>query len=308
MIDVIIPAYNAHETILKTLASIALQKNADQLKVYIIDDCSNVGYEKECNLFKDRLNINLFKLEKNMGPGYARQYGIDVSNGKYIVFIDSDDSFFDYNSCEMLFSEIDKSKKDVVSGQILETYLENLYVYGERFDVLHGKIYRRSFLRKNDIRFSNEYNSEDEAFNNLLLIHNPNIGIIDEIVYVYKRRETSLTMQNDYYSKKHIKAVCDNLKWVVNSAEEKKCDKSRIAKVIISTFGYLYYYFYPKMKDVNLKYVYDVLNIYKKYNKYANTDEKRHTIQYWTSVMDKFPIEMSFEEFINKIDKKYKKN
>lgn len=68
MIDIIIPAYNAHDTIKNTLASIAMQQNAKDLNVYVIDDCSNKGYEEEVDLFKDVLNIRLFRLEKNMGP------------------------------------------------------------------------------------------------------------------------------------------------------------------------------------------------------------------------------------------------
>ena len=68
MIDIIIPAYNAHKTISKTLSSIALQQNVKDLNVYIIDDLSDKDYEKEYDLFKDVLNIKIYRLEKNMGP------------------------------------------------------------------------------------------------------------------------------------------------------------------------------------------------------------------------------------------------
>ena len=102
MIDIVIPAYNAHKTIKKTLLSIMMQVNIDEINVYLIDDFSDYGYEKEINLFKDKMNINLFRLNKNRGPGFARQYGIEKSKAEYIIFMDSDDCFYDCFSAKKI--------------------------------------------------------------------------------------------------------------------------------------------------------------------------------------------------------------
>lgn len=80
MIDVIIPAYNAHETIERTLYSIAYQRNSEDLNVYIVNDNSIKDYSKKIDFFKDFINIKELKLNENKGPGYARQYGLDQSN------------------------------------------------------------------------------------------------------------------------------------------------------------------------------------------------------------------------------------
>ena len=72
MIDIIIPAYNAHDTIMKTLISINLQNIKNKVNVYIIDDCSDVDYSREVDLFFDKINIKQLKLSKNSGPGVAR--------------------------------------------------------------------------------------------------------------------------------------------------------------------------------------------------------------------------------------------
>lgn len=79
MVDIIIPAYNAHKTISKALLSICMQTIKDKINVYIIDDCSDHDYKKIINKFKDRINITQYKLDKNSGPGVARQYGLDHS-------------------------------------------------------------------------------------------------------------------------------------------------------------------------------------------------------------------------------------
>ena len=82
MIDVIIAAYNCHDTILRTLLSIYMQTCKDIINVYIVNDGSDECYDREVNIFKDKLNINVIDLYKNMGPGVARQVGIDNSNSK----------------------------------------------------------------------------------------------------------------------------------------------------------------------------------------------------------------------------------
>ena len=47
MIDIIIPLYNAHDTIVKTLASVAMQSIKSQITVYLIDDNSIIDYQTE---------------------------------------------------------------------------------------------------------------------------------------------------------------------------------------------------------------------------------------------------------------------
>ncbi|MCI8777804.1 MAG: glycosyltransferase family 2 protein [Bacilli bacterium] len=57
MIDIIIPAYNAKETIFKTLASISLQTIKNCLNVYIVNDASDYNYQEEISFLKNWINI-----------------------------------------------------------------------------------------------------------------------------------------------------------------------------------------------------------------------------------------------------------
>ena len=56
MIDVIIPAYNAHKTIERTLYSIAYQRNSEDFSVYIINDNSAKDYSKEIDFLIEKLS------------------------------------------------------------------------------------------------------------------------------------------------------------------------------------------------------------------------------------------------------------
>ena len=62
MIDVIIPCYNAHSTIEKTLNSIIIQNIKDKVKVLLVDDASNKSYESIVDKYKEYIDISLLTL------------------------------------------------------------------------------------------------------------------------------------------------------------------------------------------------------------------------------------------------------
>lgn len=78
MIDIIVPAYNAHETIDKTLNSINSQINKKLFKVYIVNDASTPNYYNLLNKYSNDLDITEITLKKNSGPGVARNIRIKI--------------------------------------------------------------------------------------------------------------------------------------------------------------------------------------------------------------------------------------
>lgn len=85
MIDIIIPAYNAHKTIGKTLCSIMLQSRRDLVNVYIVNDCSSTDYQEFVKKYQKYFNIGELNIPQNIGPGGARNYGMKHSKGKYMM-------------------------------------------------------------------------------------------------------------------------------------------------------------------------------------------------------------------------------
>lgn len=92
MIDVIIPAYNSQDTIIKTLSSIAMQLNKNELVVTIVND-GGKDYKDIVETFSKIINVKEIGYEVNRGPGYARQYGVEHTKEDFITFIDADDTF-----------------------------------------------------------------------------------------------------------------------------------------------------------------------------------------------------------------------
>ena len=233
MIDIIIPVYNARKTLELTLMSIKLQTIIDKINIYLIDDNSIENYDELLNKYKD-MNINYLKLDKNVGPGQARQKGLEISNGEYILFIDSDDLFYDSDSIKNLYEEIIKGY-DYVIGI---TYEEKRQIEIYNSSDLHGKIYRRKFLEDNSISFNKTRIHEDNYFNNLVLLCNPKEYELLEKVYIYvdnKDAITNTSMSNEF---KNYEIMISNIKELLEEAKKRNCDKEKIIAFILNKINY----------------------------------------------------------------------
>ena len=89
-ISVVIPAYNATDSILRCIDSI----NRGTLKPYeiiVVDDASTDDTKQVVeNTFSSDKQVRVIKNPSNRGPAHARNKGVSVANGNYILFVDSD--------------------------------------------------------------------------------------------------------------------------------------------------------------------------------------------------------------------------
>ena len=176
MIDVIIPAYNSHDTIIRTLSSIAMQLNREEIQVTIVNDAGK-DYSEIVNIFKPLLNIQEIGYEKNMGPGYARQYGIDHTNNEYIIFIDADDTFYEACSIRTMIKPLkdyDKAKFLISPFVQIGKEIGQYGAVDPNLTWVFGHAYKRSFLNAHNIRFTPTRANEDVGFNamcNLIAQH-----------------------------------------------------------------------------------------------------------------------------------------
>ena len=312
MIDVIIPAYNAHSTIETTLFSIAYQDIVDKLNVFIVNDCSEKDYSDSVKFFSNFMNIKELKLKKNSGPGAARQYGIENSNGDYIIFIDSDDAFASPFSVKKLYEEISRNDFDIVNSSILletDTGFEPI----NHVHLLHGKIYKRKFLEKNNIYFSEYRYCEDVFFNYLLLLYKPNSIFLAENTYIWRNNKNSLTRKSHTeFSKDNFKDYIENITLVMEEGIKRKCSNNMIAfySYLLLVNEYYWYLENPNDKLINpmLRYMKKINKIYEEYKKYLNLGviEELSKCINMENQYDKFSgiyiQSISFDEFRNKIE------
>lgn len=254
-IDIIIPAYKAHETLGRALASIACQTIVDKIKVTVVNDCCPQGsYKHIIRHFTSFLDIQELKLKENVGPGAARQYGIDHTSNDYIVFMDADDTFYGAFALRHLYSGLKYSPESVLC---VTTFLEEtegeLASHNHDHTWLHGKIYRRKFLKENNIRFSNLRANEDVGFNSLCMVfadRETEVQYSEIPTYIWHIREDSITKINkDQY--RYDQSICG---WIehaiitIETAEQSKCEQEKMVDIFWELFSRIYF-MYSEIQD-----------------------------------------------------------
>lgn len=285
MIDIIMPVYNARSTLFATLCSIAFQSIKDKLVLHIVDDCSSEAYDDIVNKFSSELNIKIYKLDKNSGPGMARQFILEKTSNEYIVFMDSDDLFYSHCSLEKLYKKICSTNSHYVSGMVFN---EKNHVCGYTLSDLHGKIYRRSFLKEKKISFPNSRVHEDNVFNNLVRVNNPKTSYVSDAVYFYSNNAKSITSVSDDIEFQRLKIYIENTELIIKKAFENNCLNFFIKQVIFEKTKYLSTCYkelsYSKRKT--LKYLVDSSLLNSKYLEYDDYDKMR--IEIFNDNLDKY--------------------
>jgi len=111
LVSVIVPVYNVEEYLSRCIDSI-INQTYKNLEIILVDDGSPDGCPKICDEYakKDK-RIKVIHKE-NGGLSSARNAGLDLSNGKFLCFIDSDD-FIDKNMIKVLLDNLKKTSSDM---------------------------------------------------------------------------------------------------------------------------------------------------------------------------------------------------
>jgi glycosyltransferase involved in cell wall biosynthesis len=273
LIDIIIPAYNAGNTIDKCLMSIAIQNIVDKVNVIIVDDCSDKIhrdlYYKYKSYFKQYFPISIHSLKRNCGPGGARNYGLNLATSMFITFIDADDVFATSTSLFTLYKDIYNNPNVNYSNSVFQEEVKNengefVGYYDHKNDMtwMFGKIYRLEFLRKYDIQFNNSRSNEDCGFNTMCMLcteKNNDSLYIDRLTYCWNYNPASITKNNDY-SFYGLKGYLYNNIWAVHEIQDRICNekynlnndviKNKLKHHIINTMIMSYIY-YEKLRKEN---------------------------------------------------------
>lgn len=236
-ISIIVPCYNCQDTIKECYNSIKKSVNSVlSHEIILVNDGSTDNTEHILNgIMSNDKNVVVINQE-NKGVSAARNIGLKNAKGKYISFVDSDDSVLEeyYTKMVVPLKEdlsldliiCDYSSSGLIEEDILNISIDNIYEEGLKskgsFEKLRGyiwnKIYKRNILVDNNIIFDEEVKfCEDLGFNLFYLKYVENAKIIPEKLYRYDIQTTD-TLGN---SSKKITAfkIWDNL--LSNESEEK---------------------------------------------------------------------------------------
>ena len=141
-ISIIIPVYNKEKYVPNIIKCIRNQ-SYQNFECIIIDDGSTDDSGIICDEMTKNDNRFIVKHIVNGGVAHARNYAISFTSGKYITFVDSDDSIED-NYLEELYNSIQKNDVDVVFS-CFEKYWPDIDKT-EKVNLPEGKINLKLFL------------------------------------------------------------------------------------------------------------------------------------------------------------------
>jgi len=207
-ISVIIPVYNA-ESYLKSCIDSVLSQTYSDFELILVDDGSidNSGVICDTYALKDSRIRVVHK--KNSGAGEARNTGIKISKGEYLVFVDSDDRL-----SEDYFERLSKHDEDVVfidvddvddKGNIIKKEHMSDYRNLSKMEFLRRqmigslpwggvrKCVKRSHITNNNIYYSNHKIGEEAIYSYKVLRYAKTIGFIEGTSYYCLLHNNSLS-------------------------------------------------------------------------------------------------------------------
>ena len=118
MVSIIVPVYNSSKYLRKCIDSI-LEQSYKELEILLIDDGSTDDSRTICEKYaSDDVRV-IYKRKKNGGVSSARNQGLALAKGEYIIFVDSDD-FLEKEIIEKAIDEIKEKDVDLVIWNALE--------------------------------------------------------------------------------------------------------------------------------------------------------------------------------------------
>ncbi len=201
-VSIIIPTYNSSDCINRCIRSVLEQSYSD-IEVIIIDDGSNDDSLAICDeaASKDS-RIKVFS-QPNSGASSARNRGLDIATGEYVMFVDSDDwiesnmldrmmsAFQENPEVQIVQTRVPGDMKDKVGDQVLNgTLAVKCLLEGSWWGPV-CKLIRRDLI--SGVRFPKATISEDYLFNYQLFNYSKSIYYLDKCYYHRTNRPDSLS-------------------------------------------------------------------------------------------------------------------
>lgn len=211
-VSIIIPVYNAEDNLDRLINKIQDQDYKEYELIFIDDGSTDKSAEIILSYKKNNENIKYIS-QKNSGPGIARNKGLDIASGDYIVFIDADDDFnanmivdmvsyieeYDVDIVQFPYQIIDRNNNiidrffDIKELKLIDDMGEALFEFARQGllnPYLWTKIYKRKAI--SNIRFTGHYYAEDQIFNVKVLMDSEKVLIVPRGYYFYQHNPLSI--------------------------------------------------------------------------------------------------------------------
>ena len=262
LVSIIIPVYNTEMYLRRCIESLLSQTLSD-IEIIAIDDGSTDGsgeildsYQRQ---YADKIQVYH---QENAGISAARNRGISLAEGKYIAFIDSDDSI-EPQFCQVLIEKIESDELDMVICDFFEispnerkrkimpeakecTVFEKPHLLFDINTSPWNKLYRKEFLVKNEISFPRGIKYEDAVFLHEIMAKHAKIGCVREALvnyFIHSESESTVIKKNVF----DIFKILDIIRRAYSAAASDEYNKIQ---------GYLEYFIINRITVYNLQQIY----------------------------------------------------
>lgn len=219
IISIIVPVYNVQEYVIECLESIAAQTYTTGVECILVDDCGTDNSMKAVHDFLDKyqgeIDFRIARHEHNRGLSAARNTGIMNAKGKYLLFVDSDDTISAncleylmqvarcYPDAQMIAAGAKTSKrKSYTMEKPFPDYANNpkwiatmMLSRGGRHGIpvmAWNRFVSKDFLLQHQLFFREGAVHEDEMWNFMLAQHITRIAFCKHDTYFYRIRPQSI--------------------------------------------------------------------------------------------------------------------
>lgn len=252
LISVIIPVFNVEKYLARCLDTVITQTYTN-LQIILVDDGSKDSSGNICEKYAWQDNRIMVLHRENRGPGGARNAGLDVATGEYVVFIDGDD-YITNDYIEYLYKLLEENRADMSMCSLKKIYNEkeeldeckekveimsseeaicNLLCQRKVHPAVHCKLYKKEIFSK--IRFPEELYYEDLAIIYRIFDVCEKIVIGTKQKYYYFQHRESIMNQSFNEKKMYRIQAANDLKDFVDkqypTLREEACVRCLIAGI-----------------------------------------------------------------------------
>ena len=170
----------------------------ENLEVLLVND--DPDYRFRGDLF-EYYNFDVGIIDKgHHGVSASRNFGLDESAGDYVMFCDCDDRFisaYALHTFAKYFGSYDIIRTPFLEDQVIDGELKLIRHDGD-VSFVHGKMYRKSFLIENKIKFDPKLTIHEDGFFNVIAhtVAGESIHEMQPAVYLWKYNEASVVRRN----------------------------------------------------------------------------------------------------------------
>lgn len=226
-VSVIIPIFGV-EKYVKNCTESLMNQTMNDVEFIFVDDCSkdkSIHIIKEVTSLYGNRDVKIVRHDKNLGLPAARNTGLKIAQGEYIIHIDGDD-FVEPKMLEDMYSEATIKRADIVWSDFFLTYDNHERYFAQPnystptnalYGILRGemkynvwnKLVRRDLYIKSNIEFPVGLGMGEDMTMIKLFCHASVVAYLPKAFYHYVKINSQAFSQT--YSKKHLNELLQNV-------------------------------------------------------------------------------------------------